>query len=291
VKRHLFTAIVCAACSSPAKVPDRPVEPPRRPTDIQPTEQSSPEVSPELTRISWMLGRWIGDDSIEHWVAAAGAIYGISLGKDDKSFEVMIVDDGEGPGKPDGKLRFLAMPGGSGSTQFDLQSVEGTSVTFANPAHDFPKTINYRIAGVGKLAAKVAGGDKSIDYVFRETSSSLALDLEAADVAFAGDTKKRGIEGWVAAFATDGGMLRKGKRIEGHAAIRELMGQVLGSGTLAWAPITSGQYRNVGFTVGKATFTGAKPEDSWKSSYVTIWKRQADGTWKVLFDTGRVVNE
>jgi ketosteroid isomerase-like protein len=42
------------------------------------------------------------------------------------------------------------------------------------------------------------------------------------------------------------------------------------------------------YTVGKATFAGA---DSWQSTYVTVWKRQSDGTWKVLFDTSRSVNE
>ncbi len=32
--------------------------------------------------------------------------------------------------------------------------------------------------------------------------------------------------------------------------------------------------------VGKATFTGSKPEDNWKSTYVTIWKQQPDGAWQ-----------
>jgi len=29
--------------------------------------------------------------------------------------------------------------------------------------------------------------------------------------------------------------------------------------------------------------------DGWRSTYVTIWRRQPDGAWKVLFDTGRIV--
>jgi ketosteroid isomerase-like protein len=69
------------------------------------------------------------------------------------------------------------------------------------------------------------------------------------------------------------------------------MKPTLSSGRLDWAPIASGKSGDLGFTVGKAAFTGATPEDGWRSTYVTIWHRQPDGTWKVLFDTGRVVQE
>lgn len=289
--RHLFAAIVCAlGCSGPGNVPDRPIGTPGDPTDIQPTAPLS-ELSPALNQISWILGTWRGDQGSEHWIAAGGAIYGVGLANDG-GFEVMIIDDGEGPGQPDGRLRFIAMPGGADSTQFELEDLAVKRVAFANPAHDFPKTIYYRLPADGHLTARVAGGDKSIGYAFRrETSPARAPELAGFDLRFSEDTANRGIDGWVAAFATDGGMLKQGKRIQGPAAIAELMGPVLASGKLAWAPIASGKRGKVGFTVGKATFTAAKPADNWKSSYVTIWRQQADGTWKVWFDTGRVVNE
>jgi ketosteroid isomerase-like protein len=54
-----------------------------------------------------------------------------------------------------------------------------------------------------------------------------------------------------------------------------------------WATIASAVRGDIDYTVGKATYTGK--EDSWLSTYVTIWKKQADGAWKVLFDTGRTV--
>lgn len=280
--RHLILATL-VACSGPSKPTGEPLRP-------HPPKQPSAELSQALVPLDWWLGAWEGDHGEEHWVAASGAIYGIGLGKDG-GFEVMIVDDGEGPGKPDGKLRFLAIPGGTGSTQFDLSKLDDGGATFANPAHDFPKTIHYRRADANGLAATVAGDGKSEQFAFRPGSPTSAPELEAADRAFAADTAARKIDGWLAAFAPDGGMLRKGKRIEGAAAISEVMKDLLASGTLAWAPIASGKRDKVGFTVGKATFTGAKPDDNWKSTYVTIWKQQADGAWKVWFDTGRVVNE
>jgi ketosteroid isomerase-like protein len=85
-------------------------------------------------------------------------------------------------------------------------------------------------------------------------------------------------------------MMRRAGRVE-YAAIADAMRPTLSAGRLDWAPIASGKVGDLGFTVGKATFTGARPEDGWRSTYVTIWHRQPDGAWKVLFDTGRPVQE
>ncbi len=274
--------LALVACSAPAKPSGEPLRP-------HPPKQPSAELSPALIPLDWWLGDWEGPQGEEHWIAASGAIYGIGLAKDG-SFEVMIVDDADGPGKPDGKLRLIAMPGGGDSTTFEQVKLEATLVAFANPAHDFPKTINYEYATPG-LTATVAGGGKAETFAFQPGSRTPASELEEADRAFAKDVLERKIDGWLAAFAPDGGMLRRGKRIEGAAAITDVMKDVLASGTLAWQPIASGKRDKVGFTVGKATFTGSKPEDGWKSTYVTIWKQQPDGAWKVWFDTGRPVNE
>jgi ketosteroid isomerase-like protein len=277
--RHLLLAL--AACSASAT----PIGEPLRP---HPPKQPSSELSPALVPLDWWLGAWESDRGEEHWIAASGAIYGIGLAKDG-SFEVMIVDDADGPGKPDGKLRLFAMPGGVGSTTFEQTTLDAAGITFANPAHDFPKTIKYESAA-GGLAAVVSGDGKVETYAWKPGSHTPAPELEDADRAFAADTAARKIDGWLAAFAPDGGMLRKGKRVEG-SEIRDVMKDVLASGTLAWAPIASSKRGTVGFTVGKATFTGARPEANWKSTYVTIWKQQPDGAWKVWFDTGRPVNE
>jgi len=102
-------------------------------------------------------------------------------------------------------------------------------------------------------------------------------------------TRARGVDGWVDAFAPDGWMLRAAGKVE-RAAIADVMRPLLTAGTLSWAPVASGKAGNLGFTVGKATFTGATPADGWRSSYVTIWRQQPDGSWRVLFDTGRQTN-
>jgi ketosteroid isomerase-like protein len=258
----------------------------KSPTTKSPAPAKSAELSPALEPLAWWLGDWSAQSGSEHWVAAGGAIYGIAL--QDGAFEVMIVDDGDGRGKPDGTLRFIAMPGGAKAVEFTKSAADASSITFANEAHDYPKQIRYGRSG-DALHAKIAGGDKSDDYHFKTAQTPRADALEAADIAFAKDTAARGIEGWVAAFDPKGAMMSKEGRVEGPDAIKPFMSPVLEKYKVAWAPIASAVRGDIGYTVGKATFSSA--DDNWRSSYVSIWKKQPDGSWKVIFDVGRPVQD
>lgn len=268
------SVLTLVACGSQSAAPAGPT----------PTADTS-ELSPALAPLAWWLGDWQGEAGSEHWVAAAGAIYGVALHGD--TFEVMVVDDGEGSGPADGVLRFIAMPNGKRSVEFAQETVGERAVTFANPAHDDPKSITYA-RDRDTLHATLHGATDTT-FTFAAGTRTPAPELEAADKAFAADVAARGAVGWLAAFEPHGGMLREGARIEG-AAIQETMEPVLSSGLLAWAPIASGKQGSLGFTVGNATYTGKTPDDRWDSTYVTMWQQQPDGSWKVLFDTGREVN-
>ena len=256
-----------------------------KPAAVAP-ETVSPELTPALVPLNWWLGDWqicqAKEPYSEHWTAAGGAMYGVAFSA--QGFEVMIVDDGDGP-VADGMLRFIAMPQGIRSVEFKQQEVGTRTVTFANPEHDDPKQITY--AREADQLRAVLFGTKFIKFDFCPTTRHAAPELEAADRAFSDDTTARGVAGWVAAFDPQGGMMRRGSRVEG-AAIGEMMAPLLSKGRLVWAPIASHRDGPLGFTVGKATYTG---EDSWASTYVTIWRQQPDGSWKVLFDTGRAVQK
>ncbi len=258
-----------------------------RPEPAKPTAAS--ELSVALSPLAWWIGDWKGESSTEHWVAAAGALYGVGL-YEKGTFEVMIVDDAPGGGPADGVLRLYEMPGGKISALFTHRTHSARGVVFENREHDDSKTIAYTRTDRGLTAKLESGSGTHITFDYRVVPHVPAPELEAADLAFAAETKARGAEGWIAWFAPDGWMWRAAGKVE-HAAIVATMQPLLSSGTLAWAPIASGKLGALGYTVGKATFTGTKPEDHWRSSYVTIWKQQEDGTWKVLFDTGRAVNE
>jgi hypothetical protein len=280
--RALLAVLLIAACGGSPK----PAPAPPRPAPVAPV---STELSPALAPLSWWLGDWKGELGTEHWVAAAGAIYGVVL-NDKGDFEVMIVDDAEGSGPADGVLRLFAMPGGKHSVTFTQSEHAAASATFANKDHDDVRTISYERTAEGLKAVLASASGTHITFPFTPIAHAAAPELEAADLAFAAATKTSGADGWLAAFAPTGWMWRKTGVVE-HAQIAETMQPLLASGTLAWAPIASGANGGLGYTVGKATFTGATPADGWKSTYVTIWQRQPDGRWQVLFDTGRGVNE
>jgi len=63
-------------------------------------------------------------------------------------------------------------------------------------------------------------------------------------------------------------------------------------GTLSWEPFfaDAGTGGDIGYTLGRWSYsaadsTGQRVEKGY-GYYVTIWKRQADGSWKYVFDSG-----
>jgi len=114
----------------------------------------------------------------------------------------------------------------------------------------------------------------------------------SADRAFAQATKERGVDGWVSFFADSGVMVAPGHNIVGRAAIRELMAAELGDTThlLTWHPTgaEASSSGDLGYTVGRWERT-ARIKDSTatlRGTYVTVWRKQGDGTWKVVLDVG-----
>jgi len=117
-------------------------------------------------------------------------------------------------------------------------------------------------------------------------------EIMQADLEFCHDTHARGVEGWVSWFAENGSML--GAKVStGRDAIREQMKDFLSTPGLVfvWKPyhaevLPSG---DTGYTVGHS-HTEYKDSQgvlvSRNTSYITIWKKQKDGTWKVFADTG-----
>ena len=108
---------------------------------------------PEWLRGSWRLES--GRARIEeHWTAADGGIM-VGMGKSVSakgkvSFEFLRIAEA------DGKLAYLAMPGGRPPTTFPLKSIDASRVVFENLQHDFPQRISYWRAGE-KLCASTEG--------------------------------------------------------------------------------------------------------------------------------------
>jgi hypothetical protein len=67
-----------------------------------------------------------------------------------------------------GGLVYQAMPNGrQPATDFTLTKIEARSVTFENPAHDFPKMIRYTLGPDGALEAVVSGTESQKPQIFR----------------------------------------------------------------------------------------------------------------------------
>jgi ketosteroid isomerase-like protein len=291
--RRLVAIALVAACGSGASSsggPGSEIKPP--PTLSSPTQLVG---SPALMDIAWLRGDWAQaePDLQMHWNAAGGALYGVSL-FESALYSVEIIDDAAGPGPADGKLRLYTFPGGMPGFELVGQAGKGRSVGFFDRATAVEQS--YALDDTNRLHLTLNVADMTErNELVAMASPSRAPELEDADRAFAADVAKRGVAGWVAAFEPTGFMLSgesmKEKKPMRGAALGDMMKPLLESGALTWEPVASGVRGDLGFTVGTGTFVSSDAKASWKSSYVTIWAKQADGSWKVRFDIGRPVNE
>lgn len=283
--KQLVLAVALLGCGGSTKPPDT----------ATPTEATVAEVDPELSSalrpLAFMLGNWaLGEEGREFWVAAAGAMYGIAFPAPGE-FEVMIIDDGDSAAMADGVLRFIAMPGGTTRTEFRVSSTAENIATFSNPEHDSPKTITYEMTDDALVATLDRDTAKPTRFVYSMTGAPYIAAIDQADRTFAADTLERGADGFMAHVTPTGFTLnRQGEVVTGDA-LRAMWDALTTENEVRWEPIHSRVSGDLGFTVGKATFkhrkTGVVQQTT---TYCTIWERQADGSWKMRFDTGRLVN-
>ena len=117
--------------------------------------------------------------------------------------------------------------------------------------------------------------------------------LMDADRRFAADVASGGTEAWLSWMAEDGAQIVPGTgEVRGHDGIRTLMaGLDDPSSTLTWEPLRAdiAASGDLGWTTGRYTSTAALPDGTTRSGqgrYVTIWRKQTDGSWKVVMDLG-----
>lgn len=125
------------------------------------------------------------------------------------------------------------------------------------------------------------------------TSAPDASVLMEADRAFAADVEKAGTDAWVSWFAEEGAQIQPGMgEVSGHDAIRELMvGLDDPNLSLTWEPLRAdiAASGDLGWTTGTYVSESTDAEGNvsrGQGRYVTIWRKQADGSWKVVMDLG-----
>jgi ketosteroid isomerase-like protein len=234
-----------------------------------------------------MLGAWTSEaaDSGETWVRVGEVLVGLGWSSREArttAFEVMVIH------RLDGPTYYTAMPGGTSQVDFTQTRVGTDAVEFGNPEHDHPKTIAYRYTETG-LEARIEGDGGVQQFALRQSELVPAGTLDGEDRAFDADAAKRGGTAWAERFAPEGAMWPHGSdRIVGPALVKVAIDDMAAEGrVLRWEPVagamspagdlgfTTGRYRIM--TDGKAVATGV---------YVSVWQRNAEGEWKIVFDTG-----
>ena len=124
-------------------------------------------------QLAWLAGTWSGTEKTttveERWTpASGGAMLAVARTMTNNvmgSFEFLcIVERG-------GTLVYQAMPGGrSPATDFTLTSATADSVTFENPAHDYPKAVRYAKLADGSLQTTISaeGGQRARSFVLKK---------------------------------------------------------------------------------------------------------------------------
>lgn len=121
---------------------------------------------------------------------------------------------------------------------------------------------------------------------------AVEAELVQADRDFAKAVERQGLGGWIAAFAPGGRMIGGGESYIGSEAIRRQMLPVFADSTftLTWDPIYAevAASGDLGYTVGRYSTTIGTGDTTRteEGTYLTVWRRQPDGRWKVQADIG-----
>lgn len=119
--------------------------------------------------LKWMSGCWRTADKSyrEVWTKPdSGYLFGYAITYDETGavsfFEQSRIDGGR-------PAVFNAYPGGFGPSEFTEVSRDKNTVTFANPAHDYPQRITYSRKG-SRMSATISlmNGGRSVTWEFKK---------------------------------------------------------------------------------------------------------------------------
>jgi len=143
----------------------------------------------------------------------------------------------------------------------------------------------------------LAQKNRSHKRAHRENPAAAArAALLQADRSFAKTGITKNIDGFMGFVAEDVHFYSDGVMRTGKLAFREgwAKGFADPNWTITWAPLyaEAAQSADLGYTTGSFEIHDKSPDGTpmvRKGSYVTIWRKQPDGTWKVALDIGSFV--
>jgi hypothetical protein len=122
--------------------------------------QDAQPKAPRIEDLAWLAGGWTeeqGDVTVEeHWIAPAGGMM-LAVGRTSTKEKTLFFEFLRIETRKDG-LFYVAQPKGAApGTDFKLTKLAKQSVKFENPAHDFPKSLEYTLQADGTLLAHLEG--------------------------------------------------------------------------------------------------------------------------------------
>ncbi len=135
------------------------------------------------------------------------------------------------------------------------------------------------------LLAGGCGGGSDVEAELMQADRDFA-----AAVAAAAPAERAAV--WAEHFTEDGRQIVRAAVVDGQAAIADLMrGSFENPGyTLTWEPdLAEAGGGDLGYTSGRYVSRRVAAdgnESTQQGRYLTLWRRQADGSWKVALDTG-----
>ncbi len=129
---------------------------------------------PTPASLRWLVGTWTQkaqDLTItETWrMTESGVLLG--AGETRRNGVLVFQETLRIEADPTGRAVYVAWPQGSPSpTRFVAIDGPLKSVEFANPAHDFPKKIRYRVDSSGKLHATVEGDARKEEWTYERST-------------------------------------------------------------------------------------------------------------------------
>jgi Domain of unknown function (DUF6265) len=121
----------------------------------------APGVGPAalVTQVAWLAGCWeqaVGPRLVEEqWTRPRGGLM-LGAGRTVRA-DTLVEYEQTRIFERGGRLVYGANPSGQAPAEFESIEVSDSSVTFQNPAHDFPQRVMYRRRGADSLVGRVEG--------------------------------------------------------------------------------------------------------------------------------------
>ena len=126
-------------------------------------------------------------------------------------------------------------------------------------------------------------------------NSTAEKEILGTDRSFSRMSTEQGVSAAFSAYADENAvkLQNNSEPVKGLDAIKQSMEG--SKGTLRWEPffVYAADSGDLGYTIGDWDLTVDSPPEAkhrLSGNYITIWKKQVDGKWKWVFDSGTQKN-